>query len=299
MRFMVKGIFCLPDDEYQIDKACDGQMFYWFERFKKLIELGAPEVILYNEVTVLLQDRLAKLSNRKQIAVDLGCRPDEVERVVKDNLLKLKTLAPPDEEINKVRSTVCERITKAVKCGELPKSALNNLDQVKVIDVIVSDKATTTQSYIKKDFGIVLPLTAKFNRADLSHELLHAVALAVDNPIWRSLERFLITESKGQFASERGSPALEFCELLSEYVCEVMLNRRYFEDYIYEETDESEADVFTDTQLSCCDKYVEMFGEQILYGLYFGEILPDIKRFIDFISADLGKDAWICSESED
>ena len=50
MRYIIKGVYCLPDDGYYEEKANDGLTLFWLNRLKKLIKLGVPDIMLYSEI---------------------------------------------------------------------------------------------------------------------------------------------------------------------------------------------------------------------------------------------------------
>lgn len=298
MRYIIKGVYCLPDDGYYEEKANDGLTLFWLNRLKKLIKLGVPDIMLYSEIEQI-NNKIAYVSNKKRMAAELGCNIDELDKVIKQSLQEVIDAAPSDAEIDAVRNTVIERITKAVETGELPRVALNNLNKVKEVEVLIADKATLTIPCCAEGLGIILPITNRLNRACLSHEFMHISAVAEGNPIWHSLTKFMDDhEAYDHQIADDWSKAYRFCDILSEYVCEVMLNNRYFGDYISPKDDEVGANIFTDDQLQGAEKAIKVFGEKLFYGLYFGDATLDLSDFVDYISKELGEDAWVYIDDE-
>ena len=280
MRFMVKGIFCLPDDEYLVNKANDGAFVYRLNRIKKLIGFNAPPEILYAEMVEILGEMIRRLSDKDEMARELGCEPSEVEQVVESNLLRLKARAPSDKEIQEVQNTVCERLQKAVADGDLPASALDRLDEIRAADIFFIDKATHL-GYCRDDCSIILSLTNGFSRSTLSHELLHiASSYRANNAIRRALFREL-HEVDLRELDEEMSDLLdrleEACDMLSEYTCEVLLNMQLFPEYLQEmaEVKESDPDAFTKEEVSFCEQAIEAFGKEMFVGLFFGKLPND------------------------
>ena len=77
-----------------------------------------------------------------------------------------------------------------------------------------------------------------------------------------------------------------------------MLNNRYFGDYISPKDDEVGVSIFTDDQLQGAEKAIKVFGEKLFYGLYFGDTALDLSDFVDYISKELGEDAWVYIDDE-